>query len=426
MAGGDRGRGARALGVVPADRGDGQHRQGERQADADQELWLQRQCPRRPRQDTESREAAGDRDPARQRRRGRRPGATAIQRAANAASGIAETVAAAAIGERPHPSVSRMTSRKRAPVSPAESSARPTSGRRSGAPLGPGSGGAGGHRRQRDQQQERHLEEEDRLPVEELRQQAAERRADGDADRRGGPPGRSGELMAAPQARQQLDGAGDGEAPPAAWARGHRSARLASRTRRRRSRRRRRGRRPADQPARGCERAIRTAGRISRARTTLKAVRTQETPKTVASYSWRMLGEREGDDRGVGEDDADGQREADLGDTVSGESPSPGGSQGTGERLVHPVDDGHLDGRVPGPAVTRDEDLDAAMATIAELAEEIGRRRPTGPAEREAAEAARRPTRGVRRRGSHRGVRRILDLRGAVLDRPRRWPSRRR
>ena len=42
---------------------------------------------------------------------------------------------------------------------------------------------------------------------------------------------------------------------------------------------------------------------------------------------------------------------------------------------------------MPGPAVTRDEDLDAAMATIAELAEEIGPRRPTGPAEREAAEA---------------------------------------
>ena len=42
---------------------------------------------------------------------------------------------------------------------------------------------------------------------------------------------------------------------------------------------------------------------------------------------------------------------------------------------------------MPGPALTRDEDLDAAMATIAELAEEIGPRRPTGPAEREAAEA---------------------------------------
>ena len=48
--------------------------------------------------------------------------------------------------------------------------------------------------------------------------------------------------------------------------------------------------RPAVQPERGWLRAILTAGRIKRARTTLNAVSTQETPNTVASYSCRMLG----------------------------------------------------------------------------------------------------------------------------------------
>ena len=42
---------------------------------------------------------------------------------------------------------------------------------------------------------------------------------------------------------------------------------------------------------------------------------------------------------------------------------------------------------MPGTAATSSADLDAAMATIAELAEDIGPRRPTGPGERAAAAA---------------------------------------
>jgi hypothetical protein len=62
-----------------------------------------------------------------------------------------------------------------------------------------------------------------------------------------------------------------------------------------------------------------------------------------------------------------------------------GGSQGPWRRAAG-VYSGGVPVRAESPAAER-ADLEAAMATIAELAEEIGPRRPTGPGERAAAEA---------------------------------------
>ncbi len=98
---------------------------------------MRRAGPRAPR----GRRRRRSRPPAPPRSEGRRDRRSSGRR--SAASGITETVAAAAIGDSPHPSVRRITSRKRAPVSPAERRPRPTSGLRSRTPPRPGSGGAG-------------------------------------------------------------------------------------------------------------------------------------------------------------------------------------------------------------------------------------------------------------------------------------------
>ncbi len=219
------------------------------------------------------------------------PARSAIQRAATVANGIAETVAAAATGERPHPSVRRITSRKRAPVRPAESRPRPTSGRRSRGPPGPGSGGAGritvaigissssGTWRKKIDCQSRSWVSRPptagptAMPIVPAAPQVG-------AASRWLPFRRASSSIAQATAR----------APPPAWATRAATSAAADPEAAQAIEAATKRARPADQPARGCERAIRTAGRISRARTMLKAVRTQETPKTVASYSRRMLG----------------------------------------------------------------------------------------------------------------------------------------
>ena len=103
-----------------------------------------------------------------------------------------------------------ITSRKSAPVSPAESRPSAASGPRSKRPAGPGSTARENRpRRKRHRQDDRQLNEEDRLPAQELGEQAAGGGADREADdSRRSPHGRRVAVGAA-RAREQLDRGGD-------------------------------------------------------------------------------------------------------------------------------------------------------------------------------------------------------------------------
>ena len=132
MAGRDRGSGARAPRIAAADGSEGEDGEGQGQADSDQHLWLQGQregCARAGRRARRGRRRSRSRRPA-QPTQGAPPDESS-QRAAKAAAGITETVARPPARRSPHPWVSRITSRNSAAVRPADSSASPTSGRRS-------------------------------------------------------------------------------------------------------------------------------------------------------------------------------------------------------------------------------------------------------------------------------------------------------
>ena len=118
---------------------------------------------------------------------------------------------------------------------------------------GPGLGRCGPrHRRDGDHEQQRNLQIEDRLPVEDLGEDAAERRPDRDADRRRRAPGRRRQLVGAaqpwPATRSRRRRRALLRRP---GRRGRRSVRRAIPTRRRRRTRPTKIARPAVQPDRG-------------------------------------------------------------------------------------------------------------------------------------------------------------------------------
>ena len=149
----------------------------------------QRPQRRRLRQEREARDPAGHQQAAGQRARRRR--ARASNEPATAASGSIVTAAAAASGSTLQPLISSSTSRKITAVSAPDSSASAAAdehvARRARQRLAHGGDRARRQRRGR-RQRDRRLGDEDRAPVEQLRQDAAERGAGGGAGHGGAHP----------------------------------------------------------------------------------------------------------------------------------------------------------------------------------------------------------------------------------------------
>ena len=321
VAGGDRPAAVDRLRRAPGERGLGQRREHQREADPDQDLRRQGQRDLRLRQAARGRRGRrrrGSRPPRRARLALGTSGPRRLPR--SAASGITETTIAAPIGVRRQPSISSRTSRKSAAAIAAETSARARLASRCGRPvrrssvcddpgrrLVPGDGEDRHRRGERD----RHLDQEDRLPGDELGEHAADRRP----ERR---PGRAGR-------RPRPSPRGARSRPSPAAARAPRSPR-----------RRRRAPARSGRAIRVVSSSARPQARPAPAKTASPTAAPRPGPTRRASMRRGHRGQRhhqvegdqhpgdagdagvelavdlgqgEDDDRGVGEDEADGERQ---------------------------------------------------------------------------------------------------------------------
>ena len=241
-----------------------------------------------------------------------RAGADSTRRAsgaaASAASGSAVTAAAAAIGVRRQPSISSRTTRNSAAASAAEISPSATFAARCGRPAArvePAAPSPRADAGQRDRHAggERHLEQEDRLPGDELGQQAADAWAERRPERARGGPDRRGPALGADPGGQQLERRADaGRAPRRLHAAGgEQEPRSSRRARRRGSRARTRSsRRPPPGPRPSAGRACAAGTAVDRQ----NEVEADQHPGDRGDRDVELavdVGERENDDRRVGE-----------------------------------------------------------------------------------------------------------------------------
>ena len=301
------------------ERGVRERRDGQAEPEADQHLRRQRPPRRRAGQQPEAR--AGRPRPAASRSPASATGPrTPMRGAANAATGIADTITAASSGSMRQPSTSSSTSRNSAAVSAADSSvsaAQRRQVRTSG----------GGLRRagavvcaQRDQRREgdRRLQQEDPLPAGELRERAAHRRPDGRAGHAGRRPGARRARASPSRADEQLERGGHQRrrADGLDAARGQQHVERPGQAAHRRrdaehddARRRRR--------AAGARRATYAAGTAPSAR--ISVVRRQDA-RDLADLDVEPaqdVGQRERDDRRVGERRGDGEEEQRATDAIA-------------------------------------------------------------------------------------------------------------
>ena len=190
-----------ACGARPRERRLGQRREDQREADPDQDLRRHGQRDLGLRQQRQAAEAAGDEDRA---GRGARPWCSAPRRRAgcrrSAASGITETTIAAPIGRQPPALDQQQDEQEEGRGDRRRDHRQREVGRRgAGRPVrrssrcdDPGRRlvAGDGEDRHRRGQRDRHLDQEDRLPGDELGEHAADRRAERRAGRPGGRPDR--------------------------------------------------------------------------------------------------------------------------------------------------------------------------------------------------------------------------------------------